>query len=61
MPLRMRTTEELGIRHPVLPVPMRHISGGWLAGGASEAGRIGMIGGGYGDVAWLEQESPGSA
>lgn len=56
MPLRTRLTEKLGIRHPVLLAPMGSISGGRLAGAVSEAGGLGLIGGGYGDAAWLERE-----
>ncbi len=45
VPLRMRLTEKLGIRHPLW---MGNISDGGLAGAVSEAGGLGVIGGGYG-------------
>src|SRR5262245_39778013 len=35
---------------------MGNVSGGRLAGAVSEAGGLGLIGGGYGDAAWLERE-----
>ncbi len=59
MPLRTRLTEKLGIRHPVLLAPMGNVSGGMLAGAVSEAGGLGLLGGGYGDAAWLEKEFGG--
>ncbi len=56
MTLRTRLTEKLGITHPILLAPMGSISGGRLAGAVSEAGGLGLIGGGYGEQAWLERE-----
>ena len=46
MTLRTRLTEKLNITHPVLLAPMGSISGGRLAGAVSEAGGLGLIGGG---------------
>jgi NAD(P)H-dependent flavin oxidoreductase YrpB (nitropropane dioxygenase family) len=54
--LRTRLTEKLGIRHPILLAPMGSIAGGRLAGAVSEAGGLGLIGGGYGEKDWLERE-----
>ena len=56
MTLRTRLTEKLGIKHPVLLAPMGNIAGGQLAAAVSEAGGLGLIGGGYGDEDWLERE-----
>ena len=56
MTLRTRLTEKLGIKHPVLLAPMGNIAGGQLAAAVSEAGGLGLIGGGYGDEEWLERE-----
>ena len=56
MTLRTRLTERLGIKHPVLLAPMGSIAGGRLAGAVSEAGGLGLIGGGYGNKEWLERE-----
>ncbi|MGB6538355.1 MAG: nitronate monooxygenase [Xanthobacteraceae bacterium] len=56
MTLRTRLTEKLGIDHPVLLAPMGSIAGGRLAAAVSQAGGLGLIGGGYGDQVWLERE-----
>ena len=56
MTLQTRLTEMLGIKHPVLLAPMGSIAGGRLAGAVTDAGGLGLIGGGYGDAAWLERE-----
>lgn len=56
MRLRTRLTERLGIEHPILLAPMGVISGGLLAAAVSNAGGLGIIGGGYGDADWLEQQ-----
>jgi nitronate monooxygenase len=36
--------------------PMGGVSGGALAAAVSEAGGLGLVGGGYGDPGWLERE-----
>jgi nitronate monooxygenase len=56
MPLVTRLTERLGIAHPVIVAPMGGVSGGRLAAAVSNAGGLGLIGGGYGDRPWLEAE-----
>ena len=56
MPIRTALTELLGIRHPILLAPMAGVSGGALAAAVTGAGGLGLIGGGYGDPDWLEQE-----
>jgi nitronate monooxygenase len=56
MTLRTRLTGKLGIRHPVLLAPMAGIAGGRLASAVTEAGGLGLIGGGYGDETWLQRE-----
>lgn len=56
MPLRTRLTEELSLRHPVLSAPMGLAAGGALAAAVSNAGGLGLIGGGYGDRVWLEEQ-----
>jgi nitronate monooxygenase len=57
MPLETSLTARLGIRHPILSAPMDVIAGARLAAAVSEAGGFGILGGGYGDRAWLEQET----
>ncbi|MBX5024978.1 NAD(P)H-dependent flavin oxidoreductase [Rhizobium lentis] len=56
MSLSTRLTEYLGIRHPVLLAPMGVVAGGQLAAAVSDAEGLGLIGGGYGDAAWLEKQ-----
>src|SRR5260370_13350056 len=47
----------LGIRHPVLLAPMDVVGGARLTLAVSNAGGFGILGGGYGEKAWLEQET----
>lgn len=49
-------TALLAIRHPVLLAPMGDTAGGRLAAAVSDAGGLGLIGGGYADPDWLERE-----
>jgi nitronate monooxygenase len=56
MRLKTKLTERLGIEHPILLAPMGVIAGGRLAAAVSNAGGLGIIGGGYGDPDWLEQQ-----
>src|SRR5947209_18201784 len=50
-------TALLGITHPILSAPMDTIAGARLTAAVSAAGGFGILGGGYGDKAWLEQET----
>jgi nitronate monooxygenase len=50
-------TTRLGIRHPILLAPMDVIAGARLTKAVSAAGGFGILGGGYGDRTWLEQET----
>ncbi|MEZ5645009.1 MAG: nitronate monooxygenase [Burkholderiaceae bacterium] len=54
--LSTRLTQALGLRHPVVSAPMAFAGGGALAAAVSRAGGLGLIGGGYGDPAWLEDQ-----
>ncbi|HUN50617.1 MAG TPA: nitronate monooxygenase [Candidatus Sulfotelmatobacter sp.] len=56
MPLTTPLCSLFGIRHPILLAPMGGVSGGALAAAVTRAGGLGLIGGGYGDRAWLERE-----
>ena len=56
MPIRTRLTTLLGIEHPILLAPMDLVADGRLAATVSQAGGLGLIGGGYGDAAWLRRE-----
>lgn len=63
MALRTKLTRMLGIERPILLAPMGGVSGGRLAAAVSEAGGLGIIGGGYADADWLarEQSAAGNA
>src|SRR5215213_6861577 len=56
MPLQTRLTKTLEIEHPILLAPMDLVASGKLAAAISHAGGLGLIGGGYGNADWLEQE-----
>ncbi|MCZ4315773.1 nitronate monooxygenase [Comamonadaceae bacterium G21597-S1] len=51
-----RLTDMFGLSAPVVLAPMGAVSGGLLAAAVSNAGGLGMVGGGYGDATWLERE-----
>jgi nitronate monooxygenase len=48
--------ELLGIRHPILLAAMDLVADARLTLAVSQAGGLGILGGGYGDAAWLERE-----
>lgn len=56
MPISTPLTQLLGVQHPILLAPMDLIADGRLAATVSRAGGFGIIGGGYGDEAWLARE-----
>jgi nitronate monooxygenase len=56
MAIRTRLTKMLEIDHPVLLAPMDIVAGGRLAAVVSQAGGLGLLGGGYGDGEWIERE-----
>jgi nitronate monooxygenase len=45
--VKTRLTEQFGIRHPILSAPMALIAGGRLVAAVSDAGGLGILGGGY--------------
>ncbi len=49
-------TEMFDLQHPIILGPMGGVAGGYLAAAVSNAGGLGMIGGGYGDRDWLMAE-----
>jgi nitronate monooxygenase len=57
MPISTPLTSLLGIRHPVLSAPMAIIAGSRLVTAVGQAGGFGILGGGYGEKEWLEQET----
>ena len=56
MSITTRLTELLGVKHPIMLAPMDIVADGRLAASVSRAGGFGIIGGGYGDEAWLTRE-----
>jgi nitronate monooxygenase len=59
--LSTRLTRKLDLRHPIVSAPMAFAGGGSLAAAVSRAGGLGLIGGGYGDPAWLEEQFKAAA
>lgn len=49
-------TKLLGIARPVVLAPMGFVSGGVLARAVCEAGGLGLIGAGYGDAQWIDEQ-----
>lgn len=56
MTLATRLTARFGLAHPIVSAPMAFAAGTRLASAVSAAGGLGLIGGGYGDRAWLESQ-----
>ena len=54
--LSNRLTEALGIRHPIVSAPMAFAAGGGLAAAVTRGGGLGLIGGGYGNAQWLDEQ-----
>ena len=48
--IRTRLTERFGIQHPILCAPMALVTGGALAAAVSQAGGLGIVGGGYAGI-----------
>lgn len=51
-----RLTQLFGLQYPILSAPMAFAAGGELAAAVSRKGGLGIIGGGYGDAGWLEEQ-----
>jgi nitronate monooxygenase len=47
----------LGIEHPIMLAPMDMVAGSRLVTAVSRTGGFGILGGGYGERLWLEQET----
>lgn len=54
--MKTQLTERLGLSHPIIQAPMAFVAGGTLAAAVSRVGGLGLIGGGYGDSDWIEQQ-----
>ena len=49
MAIRTALTEAFGLEYPIVLAPMAGVGGGRLAAAVSNAGGLGLVGGGYGD------------
>src|SRR3984885_1406482 len=56
MTLRTPFTDRFSLLHPIALAPMGGASGGALAAAVSEAGGLGLIGGGRAELPWLDRE-----
>ena len=54
--LRTTFTRMFGLDHPIVLAPMGGASGGALAASVSNGGGLGLVGGGRGDNAWLDEQ-----
>jgi nitronate monooxygenase len=54
--IRTKLTDMFGLQHPLILAPMGGVAGGALAAAVSNAGGLGLVGGGYGDREWLRTE-----
>jgi nitronate monooxygenase len=54
--IRTALTEKFGLECPVVSAPMGSVAGGRLAAAVSNAGALGLVGGGYGVPDWLRTE-----
>ena len=51
-----RLCERFQLSTPLVLAPMALASGGTLAAACAQAGALGLVGGGYGDLAWTQRE-----
>lgn len=51
-----RFSRRFGLSTPIALAPMALAAGGELAGACARAGALGLVGGGYGDLAWTQRE-----
>lgn len=54
--LKTRLTQMMGLDCPVVSAPMAFAGGGALAAAVSDAGGLGLIGAGYGDKEWIDEQ-----
>ena len=54
--LNNRFTEAFDLDTPIALAPMALASGGHLASACAHAGALGLVGGGYGELAWTQHE-----
>ncbi|NMM81093.1 oxidoreductase [Acidovorax sp. SRB_14] len=56
LPIPSRFSARFGLSTPIALAPMALASGGALAAACARAGALGLVGGGYGDLAWTQRE-----
>ena len=56
MAIRTALTEKFGLEYPIVSAPMGVVAGGRLAAAVSNAGALGLVGGGYGAPDWMRTE-----
>ena len=54
--LKTRFTQRFQLTTPIALAPMALATGGALAAACAQAGALGLVGGGYGDLAWTQRE-----
>lgn len=54
--LHTRLTQAFALRTPIVLAPMALASGGALAAACANAGALGLVGGGYGELEWTQRE-----
>lgn len=54
--MQTRLTRLFSLDTPIVLAPMALASGGVLAAACAQAGALGLVGGGYGDLAWTRRE-----
>ncbi|UUZ65350.1 nitronate monooxygenase [Polaromonas sp. P1-6] len=54
--LQTRLSRQFGLQTPLVLAPMALASGGALAAACAKAGTLGLVGGGYGDLAWTQAQ-----
>ena len=56
IPLNTRFSQRFGLSCPIALAPMALAAGGALAAACARAGARGLVGGGYGELAWTQRE-----
>lgn len=54
--MKTRFTSMFGLSTPIALAPMALASGGALAAACAQTGALGLVGGGYGELAWTQKE-----
>ena len=54
--LASRFSRKYDLRTPIVLAPMAQAAGGKLAAACAQAGALGLVGGGYGDIDWTQRE-----